>query len=317
MQTGSITSLFYRDVPIITEKDKGVDTLSISLEDIALMSQEAVYVIDFRRRNFNYIANNNLFLCGHSGGEALRLGYDFYPKVIHSDDLPLLIDMHSAMIQRLYCMNGSEGVNYFSFTVRIKNESGYLMVYHKIKPVFAEGKIELGLCMLATTVLDTPGHLRTYYKNGRMYDEYSGKRKWEQEVVKALTKREEAVITLANQGKKSREIAHTLHISYHTLRNIKASIYQKLNVHSMHQAIVVTTNHQLIFTPDRCYGELSLEKTTVRKKTRRLMTPDMCLRIQKELNSGQSVNSIAIREHIAESAIRYAIKRGKLEKIPQ
>ena len=38
------------------------------------------------------------------------------------------------------------------------------------------------------------------------------------------------------------------------------------------------------------------------------------VRIQKKLDTGQSVNSIAKEEGVRESAIRYAVKKGYLKK---
>ena len=43
---------------------------------------------------------------------------------------------------------------------------------------------------------------------------------------------------------------------------------------------------------------------------------DRRVRIQKKLDKGQSVNSIAKEEGVVESAIRYAIKKGYLKKKP-
>jgi hypothetical protein len=47
------------------------------------------------------------------------------------------------------------------------------------------------------------------------------------------------------------------------------------------------------------------------------MTSEMIPRIQEAIDSGQSANSIAKRENIAECTIRYGFKTGKLKRAPK
>ena len=55
------------------------------------------YIIDFERQNFLFTANDELFLCGHSCEEAMKLGYNFYPLIVHPADIKLLTDMYYAV----------------------------------------------------------------------------------------------------------------------------------------------------------------------------------------------------------------------------
>jgi hypothetical protein len=98
--TDSVTSRFYKNVPIIVG-DENDDNFPFELESFASMCIEAVYVIDFRKRCFCYVADHDFFLCGHGVDEAMASGYEFYSEVIHREDLPLLETMHSAILQRL------------------------------------------------------------------------------------------------------------------------------------------------------------------------------------------------------------------------
>ena len=311
-KTSSITEQFFKDVPLI-EGNKNDDRLPFGFEDFVAISQETVYVLDFLTRGFRFVPNRNTFLCDHSVEEVLSLGYNFYISVIYCKDLPLMQDMHAAILRRLCNMNNLGDINYFSFVVRRKIGSQYFMTHHKLKPVFVDGKIRFGICLLTSSALKNPGHLHAHYANGIDFDEYSfDTKKWQKGTEQTLTVREKNILKLAMQGKTYNEIADLLHLSPHTIRNAKTFIYQKLKVQSMTQAVTYAINRRLIFG---CNNEKKTVEQPKETRTRHLMTPDMILRIQAKLDIGQSVNSIAKQENIAESAIRYVINKGKLRRI--
>lgn len=53
------------------------------------MIPSSLFVLDMVQKRFCYIKPDDLFLCGHSMEEAMTLGYDFFSKIIHPEDLPL------------------------------------------------------------------------------------------------------------------------------------------------------------------------------------------------------------------------------------
>jgi transposase len=61
-------------------------------------------------------------------------------------------------------------------------------------------------------------------------------------------------------------------------------------------------------------GEQGFFGDDARKGTAHKITGERRVRIQKKLDTGQSVNSIAKEEGVRESAIRYAVKKGYLKK---
>ncbi len=61
-------------------------------------------------------------------------------------------------------------------------------------------------------------------------------------------------------------------------------------------------------------GEASFFSTKQRKRRSHKLIPQLVARIQKKLDTGQSVNSIAKEENISEGSIRYAVKKGTIKK---
>lgn len=202
-------------------------------------------------------------------------------------------------------------IDYFSFAVRIKNDvAGYIMVDHKLKIKLIDGQPRFGLCLLACSVWDKPGHLQAHYTN-KDIDEYAPKEKrWQKMKVKSLTAQEKTVLAIAKQGKTHKEIAKRLKVKPQTVLNIQSSIYRKLNVNSIVQAITHATHRHLIFVP-ALNNRMKPDKKQVVKKQRRAMTSEKLQRIQEKLNRGESVNSIAKQVNIGEWTIRYAIEVTK------
>ena len=252
------TDPFFQGVPTITG-DTNDDLMPFGVEDFASMSMGMVYVIDFLKRNFRFVADRSSFLCGYSAKEVLLLGYDFYSIIIHPEELPLFKKIHTAILQRLHSMTDLGNVRHFSFVVRFKHEIGYLAVHHRLKPMFINGQIRYGLCLLTSSIIDTPGHLRIYYNNSINFEEYSMEdEKWKKREIPLLTVREKEVLKLVKQGRTGKEAANALGISYNTLRNIKTTIFQKLDVTSMTQAIIYANYSQLLFSNgylDECTEE--------------------------------------------------------------
>jgi len=122
------------------------DSLFISYEFLSSMMTEALVVLDFTRKNFRYVPNHDLFLCGYKRETPKQLGYDFFKKVIYPKDLPSWIEINDAIEDGL---NNDElpahnSINYCSFRLRIKNalssnkNTEYLMIYVKLKPIWTD-----------------------------------------------------------------------------------------------------------------------------------------------------------------------------------
>ncbi|MDR0385477.1 MAG: helix-turn-helix transcriptional regulator [Prevotellaceae bacterium] len=218
-----------------------------------------VFVMDFKERRLPVISSRDIFLCGFSYEEAKRLGYDFFPEIVHEDDMPLLIHAHRAILNSPYIADekSQSGIAYFYFTVRYRNynqfysKKQYLMICHKIKPVFINGKIRYGICMLNISVMPDSGHLKTYFNDNEKFAEYSFLDcRWEMSEIPEfpfLDERDKMILRLAKHGLNQKQIAEELCISYQRIRHIVPFLYDKLGVKNMEQAIVLASNHLKLF----------------------------------------------------------------------
>jgi len=317
--TNLMTPVFFEGIPEYASTADDAE-FHFSPDDFSDMMMEAVYILDFQKQCFRFVSGHDFFLCGHSREEAMSLGYEFYRKVIHPEDISLFAGMHGAILQRLQNSKEQLDLMYFSCTFRIGGypqtgkKPDWLMAYHKLKPVYANGRLRFGLCMLTCSAIKTSGNLRLYYTGGLDYEEYLlTARKWRKQKMPSLTDRQRRILQLAKEGDTGKEIADRLRVSVKTVNADRTAIFENFGVTSIEQAIVYATNHMLLF--NSTIQTLSEEKQPDRKQKRsHTLTPDILKRIQAGLDSGQSVNSLAKEVDFSETAIRKAIQQGKLKK---
>ena len=125
------------------------------------------------------------------------------------------------------------------------------------------------------------------------------------------------------QGGRVQYIVNGLPVYAHPKDDLKAFRYITSNF--IHQGLCRKTEVQRCFhvsedSVQRAYkkfrdeGEAAFFGADARKGTAYKITGERRLRIQARLDKGQSVNSIAGQEGVAESAIRYGIIQGYLKK---
>ena len=65
----------------------------------AQTTYQSIYIIDYYRKNFLYVSDNPLFLCGHTADEVRQMGYGFYLSHVPEDEVVMLSP--TEILQRL------------------------------------------------------------------------------------------------------------------------------------------------------------------------------------------------------------------------
>lgn len=127
---------------------KHTSPLFLHPEHFSSMFTGSFYILDIQLRQFYYVKPDDLFLCGFSAEDVFRMGYEFYSKIIHPEDLRLCMDMHQTVIQHLKDSKETQGeIDYFSCTFRLQRNYHFepsrplpKMVYQRMIPIWEEGK---------------------------------------------------------------------------------------------------------------------------------------------------------------------------------
>ena len=216
------------------------------------MVKEAAFIIDFQKRTFYSVGDNGLFLCGYIPEQVKNMGYQFFEKVVHPDDMFLWTQMHRAIIKSLSEEKFiADEIRFFICNFRFNsnlpfdNPPYYQMVDLILKPAWKCRQLKYGYCLLADSGNLTPGNLRVYLGKKNYFREYKRFR-WEHEQKIKISKRERQIVVLEKQGLNRYEQAETLGITTNTVDNTKRHLIEKLTVQNFKQAIIYVKNHDLI-----------------------------------------------------------------------
>ncbi|MDR0681189.1 MAG: helix-turn-helix transcriptional regulator [Dysgonamonadaceae bacterium] len=254
----SIVSKFFEEIPnehISTNESADSSYLS-GIKDSSCLFTGGIFVMDFQKRCLPVVSHRDIFLCGNTVEHAAQAGYNFFLETVHEEDIPLFIKIHRTILKSEYIIDKEQQsqIKYFYFTVRLKehpqlySKPSYLMICHKIKPVFINDKIRYGICLTTISRMLTPGNLRVYFNNNRKAEEYSFDiNTWIKYDVEPLTSREIEILRLAKRGFKEHEIANQLCMTYGRLRHAMSELFKKLDVKTMEQAVTHASNHLMLF----------------------------------------------------------------------
>ena len=68
----------------------------------AQTTYQSIYIIDYHRKNFLYVSDNPLFLCGHTSEEVRKMGYDFYLSYVPKEEVPMLTELNRSGFRAFY-----------------------------------------------------------------------------------------------------------------------------------------------------------------------------------------------------------------------
>lgn len=223
-----------------------------AIEAYARTTYHSVYIIDYFKRNFLYVSDNPLFLCGLSVEEVKALGYDFYFNHVAEEDLSLLLEINQAGFSFYENLSLDERTSYtisYNFHLIHSQTKEKILINQKLTPLklAPDGKMWLGLCAVSLASNSGVGDIHITCKGHPLKWTYSqiGKR-WNEEKQCTLTETEKTVIRLANQGYSLQEIAQRMNKAVDTVKGYRKMLFQKLNVGNISEAIAYVTLHKLI-----------------------------------------------------------------------
>jgi DNA-binding CsgD family transcriptional regulator len=273
MKSESISSRFFVFVQEKFSASNGDSTvLAHYLDKYSSIATESFYVMDLHHRKFCYISPNASFLCGYTVEEAYKLGYGLFPKIVHKDDFSYIEKSYGAIL-RFLTEAGEERdeIDYFFYTCRLQLNYSFLLkpasiwVYQKIKPVYITARTAYFICTVGISNIQDAIRLYVYYKDRLSYKTYSFTSwQWKPITVEPLSGRESIILLLAREGRRGPEIANDLCISYNTLRQQMTRMYAKLGVHTLQEALILTSSLPL-FT-DQGQQTIKPEPSVIKKE---------------------------------------------------
>ncbi len=219
------------------------------MEAFANTTGNSLYIIDYYKKNFLYVSNNALFLCGLSPEEMKTLGFDFYINYVPESEHAMLLEINRAGFQFINTIQPDERCRYtisYDFHILPPGKSP-LLINHQVTPIQLSpaGDVWLGLCVARLSSSSTFGHIEvTCSTSSDRWRLENGL--WKPYPPIRLTENERAMLRMTVEGATIENIAERLRRSVHTVKFYRRSAFEKLGVSHIAEAIMVAMNKKLI-----------------------------------------------------------------------
>lgn len=219
---------------------------------MARCTYKSIYIIDYHKMGFLHVSDNPLFLCGESVEDVLRLGYAFYHKHVPEEDMRFLEQINRAGFEFFRDIAVQDRMKYtisYNFHLTCEEKREKFLINHMITPLKldVEGNIWLGLCFVSLAPSPEVGVAHIFSEHSKVRWEYRPKAgRWKQAEEIELSEQEKAVIRLANQGFSVPEIAKAINKSEDSIKGYRKTLFVKLSVSNISEAIAVATHRKLI-----------------------------------------------------------------------
>lgn len=221
------------------------------LDAFARCTYQSIYVIDYYKKNFLYVSDNPLFLCGKPADEVQKMGYEFYLHQVPESDLPMLLEINRVgftFAKEILPGNKLEYTLSYDFQIR-QPEGRNVLINHKITPLFLtdDGKIWLALCTASLSSHSKSGNIEAIRKGFNVRWKYSlEKHRWSESMGIELKDHEKEVLFLSAQGFTMSEISERMFKSLDTIKGYKRQIFEKLAVENITEAVKMALNEKMI-----------------------------------------------------------------------
>lgn len=213
-----------------------------AVQALARMTYKSIYIIDHQKKVFDYVSDNPLFLCGYSVHEVQKMGFDFYTQCIPDQDRNMLIKIAEAGFHFLYTIPMEERIQYtLACDFHLKHRQiPLLLIHHEITPLCltTAGKLWKSICIVSLSTAYQMGNSKIFKLNSTSIWRYDlNHNTWKTEIKPKLSPRELEILQYAIRGYKIHEIASCLYLTSDTIKFHRKKILEKLQVHSIAEAI--------------------------------------------------------------------------------
>ena len=222
-----------------------VDGILRMADSMARGTDLGVYVFDYTKKAVIYVSPKIAQWCNIRPSDIMANGNDSYLKYINEDDLQMLLTINQAVFKFLKGLPDSESMTY---VVSYDFRYGKLMVNQHYTPVLVkDGKVLMAVCIVSLSASKASGNITMDSPKSRYSYEYSlQENKWIKKKKIHLSDREKEIIRLSAQGLTTTQIAELTQKQEATIKSQKRSLFHKLGVHSIAEAIRLTMNNGLL-----------------------------------------------------------------------
>ena len=249
----TIKDLFIPENSLITISDgeyQKLDILINAFDAISRITYQSLYIIDYLKRNFLYVSDNQLFLCGYTTKEVKEMGGLFYLNNVPQEEHEMITEINRAGFDFFDKMPIEERANFsISYDFNLLSNKKKTLVNHTFTPILLtkEGNIRLAACVMSLSSYCKAGYAEMRNTSHTTFWKYLPEtHSWIEEAEIILNEREKDILVLSAQGLTMNEIAKRLFIAPDTVKFHKRKLFEKLNVKNITEAFAFALNHKLL-----------------------------------------------------------------------
>ncbi|WP_294321781.1 helix-turn-helix transcriptional regulator [uncultured Chryseobacterium sp.] len=235
---------------ITTEETVQLNNYLQVTEAFSRVSYMSVYIIDYQNKNFEYVSDNPLFLCGYTADEVKEMGYNFYFKCVKKEDLELLLKINQLGFDFYEKIPASERKLYtISYDFHLLNKGRPVLINHKLTPLFLteSGKIWKAMCIVSLSTHTSSGNITIFKQGTNQFWSYDTRENcWRNESKVKLSERELDVLRYYAQGYTISEIADKIFVSSDTVKFYRRKLFEKMQVSNISEALSYVTSNKLL-----------------------------------------------------------------------
>jgi DNA-binding NarL/FixJ family response regulator len=222
------------------------------VDAFARMTYKSVYIIDYYKRDFLYVSENPLFLCGLSAEQVKEIGYNFYIDNVPKDDVDRLLRINSLGFIFSKRIPAEEKRHYtISYNFKIINTISRKVqtINHQLTPLkmMPDGSIWLALCVASIPPKSSDNAITMI--NTRTQERWNldlESNKWRKAKNVVLTEQEILVLKYSAMGYTMNDIAKKIIKSFDSIKRYRKRILEKLGTDNITEAINYATTFRLM-----------------------------------------------------------------------
>jgi DNA-binding CsgD family transcriptional regulator len=239
--------------PTCNVSNQDYNELGAMIETLDAMSRvtlQSFYVIDYFKNDFMYVSDNPLFFCDCPSEQFKNIGYQFYVEHIPKHEQKLLLKIRTSVLS---FFNNTTGINRLEYTVsynfHVNVDDKQILINHKHTPIRLDkdGNVWLALCTISLSSHDSCGHILINRSGtNESWECLPNSTKWVKVKPIELNNKEKEIIALSIQGYTMMEISNKLFICLDTVKFHKKTLFEKMDVKNISEAIIFAMNYKLL-----------------------------------------------------------------------
>lgn len=136
-------------------------------------SNQYIYIIDFLKKDFLYVSDKIVRLCGEEIDGKKRFNYEIYLKHVPTEEQKMLSEINEKGLGLFHTFPTNERTNYtLCYDIDLIRNKKKTLLNHKLTPLAftSNGQVWIALCAISPSAHKESGHVLMLHTNGTYYE---------------------------------------------------------------------------------------------------------------------------------------------------